>query len=190
MIKTLGIDVLQVDTTPQHELGAECEGIRGGGGAITRIFNTNGIGLTGTSETINYRPNVRFVYVRADAAIAQYDAVEMKLDETDAPYAVVKTAGATSTCWGICEVANVGAGSYFWLTVHGYVPIANVADAAAQGNFVAPSATAGRLDTFTFTTTAATLAQLLAGFAAGIAQVRCVTDADANNRAAVYLHGN
>ena len=172
-IKELGIDVTQVDDTPQHELGAEVLEIRGGAGTLTRTYNTNGIGIIGTAETTRYDANKRYIYVRADAAIAQYDAVEMKLGETDDPYAVVKTAGATSPCWGIAEVA-IGQDKYGWITIHGFVLTANVADASAQGDFLSPSATAGRLDS--------------TALVASDARIRAVTDGNASNQASVFLH--
>lgn len=187
-IKELGIDVTQVDDTPQHELGAEVLEIRGGAGTLTRIYNTNGIGITGTSETTRYDANKRYRYVRADAAIPQYDCVSKKLAETDDPYAYVKTPDAVAFGEGIAEVA-IGADKYGWITIHGYVLTASVADAVVAGDFVAPSATAGRLDAFTFTTTAATLTQLLAGFKAGVAGIQAITDGNASNQASVFIHG-
>lgn len=190
MIKELGIDPTVVDTTAQHELGAEVEEIVGGSGSITRVVNNNGIGTTGTSTTTIYAPNKRYRYCKATAAIAQYDAVQWDLADTDKPYAVKKTAATTDLGIGICEVAGVAVATpYFWLTIRGYVPVANVATGTTAGKMLAPSGTAGRLDLFTFTTTAATLAQLEAGVRATLLGAVAVTDA-ASNLAAVYLFGN
>lgn len=169
----IGFDPLRVDTTPMHDLGMVCPEIVGGNGSITRNYITNGIGILPTAETRYYAGNKVYMYIRADAAIAQYDAVELKLDETDAPYACIKTTNASSWCFGIAEVA-IPANSYGWLTIEGYVPIANVADASAQGDWLTPSATAGRLDS-------------TAG-AHGDSRIRAVTDGNASNQAAVFIH--
>lgn len=192
MIKELGVDPTMVDLSAggaQHELGAELAEIVGGQGSITRLVNTNGIYNGQVSTTTYYNPNKRYRYVRATAAIAQYDAVMYDTAGADTPYSVKKTAATTSFGFGICECTPVTTGDYFWLTVHGYVPIANVATGTTNNAFVAPSATAGRLDLFTFTTTAATLAQLAAGVAASVAGIYCLTNAT-SNQAAVFIHGN
>ncbi len=188
MIKHLGVNVRQVDTTAQHELGAIVEDVEGGYGSSTRTIFPNG----GAAETTTiYRSgSKRYQYVRADAAIAQYDACMRKAGESDAPFAVVKTTASLQVlCAGICEVSGVAADSYFWLTIHGYVPIANVADAASADEILSPSATAGRLATATFTTTAATLDQLNAGVRTAMSGILAVTDGNASNQAAVYIHG-
>lgn len=176
MEKELGIDITSVSATAEHELGTIVRDPRGQmAGSQTRKFNTNGIGLGTTSQTEYFDSGKEYIYVRADAAIAQYDACMMKLGETDDPFAVVKTAAATDRCWGICEWASVDANDYFWMTVRGWVPIANVADASAQGDLLTPSATAGRLDS--------------TAIAAGDKIIRAVTDGNASNQAGVYLHG-
>jgi hypothetical protein len=173
-MKELGIDVTSVSATAEHELGIIVDDPRGGvSGSMTRRYNTNGIGTETTAQVDYFAPGKRYIYVRADAAIAQYDACEMKLDETDAPFAVIKTASAASKLFGICEFASVDANDYFWLTIEGWIPIANVADASAQGDYLSPSATAGRLDS----------TALIAGDARCIA----VTDGNASNNAGVYL---
>jgi hypothetical protein len=161
-----GINPTRISATAEFDLGAEVNDPRGGSRAGNRIR-----------------------YVRADAAIAQYDACKMKLTESDAPHAVIPTAATTDFVSGIAEV-SVTDQYYFWLTVHGYVPIANVADASAQGEVLGASGTAGRLETPTFTTTAATLAQLNAGVRASISGIVAVSDASAGNQAAVYIHGS
>lgn len=192
MIKELGIDPLVVDLSangPSQELGAEVAEIVGGQGSITRIVNTNGIYGGGVSTTQYFAPNKRYRYVRATATIAQYDAVTYDLAGADIPYSVKKTADATSFGFGICEVSGVSTGDYFWVTVHGYVPIGNIATGTTNNAMLAPSATAGRLDVFTFTTTAATLVQLTAGNRAAVAGIYCLTDA-VSNRASCFIHGN
>lgn len=188
-IKTLGINVRQVDTTAKHELGMEVSDVEGGEGTVTKTYYPNGI-TSLTTETLYKSGSKRYRYVRADAAIAQYDACKMKLDESDAPNAVVKTAATTDLVSGICEVSGVAQDYYFWLTIHGYVPVANVEDASAQGDVLGAGSTAGRLTTPTFTTTAATLAQLNAGVRAAMSGIVAVTDGDSNNRAGVFLIGN
>ena len=188
MITQLGIDSTRIDATPQFDLGLEVEEIKGGNGQIVRNTFPNGI-PTLVAVTTNYTANRRFRYVRADAAIAAGDVCMKKFGEADDPHAFVKTAATTDFGEGIAEVA-VTDQYYFWLTVHGYVADANVADAVTQGQFIAPSATAGRLDAFTFTTTAATLAQLEAGFRAAVAGIQAMTAGSAGNRAAVFIHGN
>ena len=174
MIQILGFDPTQVDSTAKHPLGLEVHSVVSGHGTETVVRNTNGIGTTGTSETKYLESHKKYRYVRADAAIAQYDACMLKLGESDDPYAVVKTGAATDWCEGICEVSGVDADEYFWLTIYGYVPIANVADASAEGDWVTPSATAGRLDS--------------TAIAAGDKRIRAISDGDANNRAAVFLY--
>jgi len=187
--KLLGINPTQVDATAQHELGMIVEDTQGGYGTTTKTIYPNG--GAAVTETIYRSGSKRYQYVRADAAIAQYDACMRKAGEADAPFAVVKTTASLQVlCAGICEVSGVGADSYFWMTIHGYVPIANVADASAADDLLSPSATAGRLATATFTTTAATLDQLNAGVRTALSGILAVTDGDANNRAAVYIHGN
>jgi hypothetical protein len=162
-----GINPTRVDATPQYPLGSETWDPRTG-----------------------VRSQNRIRYVRADADITQYAACQMKLDETDAPNGVIVTSATTDFVVGIAEIAVTAATApYFWLTVKGYVPIANVADASALGDVLGASGTAGRLATPTFTTTAATLAQLNAGVRAAITGIVAVTDGSAGNQAAVYIHG-
>ncbi len=172
-MKLLGIDITSVSATAEHELGLIVEDPRGGQGSYTRRYNTNGIGTGTTAETTNYAPGKRYMYVRADAAIAQYDGCMFKLGETDDPFAVVKTADASSFALGVAEQASIDANDYFWLTIEGYIPVANVADAVTAGQSITPSATAGRFD--------ATAA------AAGDARIIAVTDGNASNQAAIYI---
>jgi hypothetical protein len=158
-----GINPTKTHTTAQYPLGLEAMDPRGGSRSGNRIR-----------------------YVRADAAVAQYDAVQMKMDETDAPHAIIPTAATTDLVAGIAEIA-FAANDYGWITVHGFVPIANVADASAQGDVLGASGTAGRLTTPTFTTTAATLAQLNAGVRAAMRGIVAQTDGSAGNQAAVFI---
>jgi hypothetical protein len=188
-IKELGIDVTSVSATPEHELGVEVTEVVGGQGTITRTYNTNGIGTTGVDTVSNYAANKRYRYVRADAAILAGDACMKKFGETDDPYAVVKTAATTDLVDGVAEVA-VPDQYYFFLTIHGFVKNVNVEDASARGDILGAGATAGRLTTPTFTTTAATLAQLQAGVKAAMKGIQAVTDGSAGNLADIFIHGN
>ena len=171
--KLLGIDITSVSATAEHELGMIGEDPRGGTGSYTRRYNTNGIGTGTTAQTEVYGPGKKYMYVRADAAIAQYDACIFKLGETDDPFAVVKTVDASSFAIGVAEWGSIDANDYFWLTIKGYVPVANVADAVTAGQYVTPSSTAGRLDA--------------TAIAAGDARIVAVTDGNASNQAAVYI---
>ncbi len=185
--KLLGIDLTSVSITAEHELGTEVDDPRGGYGTETRSYNTNGIGLGATAQTRYLASGKRYRYVRADAAIAAGDCCKYKLGETDDPWAVVPTAATTDFGFGISEVA-VTDQYYFWITIHGFVKNAKVTTGVAAGSMVAPSGTAGRLDVFTFTTTAATLAQLQAGYNAGLAGIMTTVLA-ASNLADVFIHG-
>jgi hypothetical protein len=165
--KIMGINPEVADATPQYALGTEVRDPRGGARSLNKIR-----------------------YVRADADIAQYDAIKQKLDETDVPNAVVATSATTDFVVGVAEIAITAASApYFWLTVKGYVPIANVADASAAGDVLGASGTAGRLATPAFTTDDPTSAELNAGVRASISGIVAAADANASNQAAVYIHG-
>lgn len=128
-----------------------------------------------------------YIYINADTAITAKQFVTPTYADADAPFSCVPTAAVALSIMGcaIVDIANEGFG---WIQRRGKVLLANIADAVVAGDMLGTTATAGRLDAITFTTTAATLNQLTAGFNAlrGI-RVLPLTDGTAGNTATVQL---
>lgn len=134
------------------------------------------------------RTGYEYRYINADTAIADGDFLTPTLADADAPWALVPTSAIKQIIAGvgISAIANEGFG---WVQIKGKKPLAKIADAAVAGDMVGATATAaGRLEVITFTTTAATLDQLTAGFNAlrGV-KVTPLTDGTVGNTATVWL---
>lgn len=123
--KVLGIDVTSVLTSAEHELGLR------------------------VPDPAN--PQNHYVYVQADDAVAQYDAVTLDFAAggsgaaASVPHLVTPTSAATSFFVGVAQVA-IAAGSYGFILVEGE-GIVQAETAVAQGDVLAPSAVAGELIT-------------------------------------------
>jgi hypothetical protein len=149
MSKLLGVSVTSTSTSIQHELGL-------------KAFDPA-------------NPQNIYQYVRADDAVAQYDAVMLDTaaagsgDASDVPFLVTPTAAADDVIEGIAQVA-IAAGSYGFILIDGDgsskaaatvvagAPAVTIATAgtlddtaAAAGNALATAA--GRGVVFTSTTT-------------------------------------
>lgn len=129
----------------------------------------------------------RYRYINADTAITNGDFVTPTLADADAPWSCVPAAAASLIVAG-CAVVAIPDEGFGWVQIKGKKLLANIADAVVAGDMVGTSATAGRLAAITFTTTAATLAQLTAGFNAlrGV-KVTPLTDGTVGNTATVWL---
>lgn len=123
-MKTLGIDVTATHTTAQHELGLVVE------------------------DSAN--PQNRYLYVRADDAVAQYDAVQLDVaaagsgSASDVPFLVTPSGAADEVIEGIAQVA-IAAGSYGFVLVEGSGTVKAAATVVAGAPAVT-IATAGTLD--------------------------------------------
>lgn len=126
-------------------------------------------------------------YINADTAITAGGFLTPTLSDTDAPWSLIPAATAGLDIFGIAivDIANEGFGWVLWT---GKKLLANVADAVVAGDMLGTTTTAGRVDAITFTTTAATLAQLTAAFKAQRSRrVLALTDGTAGNTATVVI---
>lgn len=154
MQKLLGIDLTATpSTTAAHELGIEVDDVRGAQGVVTYPWYPNGQQSTAT-VTYNYAPSSRFRYVKAGGTITAGNAVRIDFTaaHTSPDYArqntVIETSAADQQIEGIA-MSSVTVGQYFWIMIHGFYRTANVATAAAAGDVLGSSSTAGRLATAT-----------------------------------------
>lgn len=111
----LGINFYKTHTTAQHRLGETTEG-------------TNG---------------TRWVYVRANGVIAQYDAVG--IDEDHIAEALTTALAGTMPMFGIAQVAFAD-DDYGWVCRSGTGILVNVLTLAAADGPLYTTATAGKLD--------------------------------------------
>ena len=127
-------------------------------------------------------------YINADTGIAAVgDFLTPTLADTDAPWSVVPAATAGIDIAGV-SVSIIAAEGFGWMLTDGKKTLCNVADAVVAGDMLGTTTTAGRLDAITFTTTAATLAQLTAGFKSQRGcRVLALTDGTAGNTATVQI---
>ena len=149
--KILGVNPLNVDTAQQHELGLEL------------FFND------GTTRR----------YVRAGAAVAQYDA--LKVDFAEGQNDFQPTAAALDAVAGVCPVTGVSDNNFFWAIRRGPANV-KVAGTIVAGAHLVPIGTAGTLDD---TTAAAGEAQAAAS---GIGVVALVDDSPSAGIALVMLN--
>ena len=150
--KVLGINLVEVPSTdPKHELGLEVDDPRGGQGQITYTIYPNGV-PTSTTVTYNYSPGGRYRYVKAAGSINAGDAVRIDFTASNSDKTrhnnVIQTSAADQSIEGVA-MATVTSGQYFWIMIKGRYVGANVATAAAAGDVLGSSSTAGRLATAT-----------------------------------------
>lgn len=148
--KILGIEVTDVDTVQKHALGLE----------------------------VDCDDGTRRRYVRAGAAVAQYDA--LIIDFAEGPYDYQPSAAADTPIHGVCPVSGVADNNFFWAVVQGKTNV-KVAATIVAGAPLVPTAVAGTLDD-----TAATAANALA-MAAGVGVVAIVDDTPSAGIAQVVL---
>jgi len=149
--KLLGVNPLNVDTAQQHELGLELD------------FSD------GTTRR----------YVRAGAAVAQYDA--LKIDFAEGINDWQPTAAALDVVKGVCPVSGVSDNNFFFAIVNGPANV-KVAGTVAAGAHLAAVATAGTLDDIA---DAADAGALAAG--AGVGVVVVTDDSPSAGIALVFL---
>lgn len=108
--------------------------------------------VTDTSATAQYKVGTRryengreYVYTQADDTITANQVVKLDAAASTSGAKVTPTAAATDPVFGVAEVA-VTDEYYFWCTVRG-VASALVKTGTTAGTLVAPSSTAGALDT-------------------------------------------
>lgn len=115
------------------------------------------------SEYEDPRTGYKYLYINADTPITAKQFVTPTLADADAPWSCVPAAAVSLIIMG-CAVVNIADEGFGWIQILGKILLANIATAVVAGDMLGTTATAGRLDAITFTTTAATLAQLTAGF--------------------------
>lgn len=129
-----------------------------------------------------------YMYCNADTAwLAAGNFLTPTLSDADAPFSLIEAATAGLDIFGITlyAVANEGFG---WIMRAGRKALCNIADAVVAGDMLGTTTSAGRLDAITFTTTAATLAQLTAGFKSQRSRrVLALTDGTSGNTATVHI---
>lgn len=145
-----GIDVERVDDVRAHPLGLKVE----------------------CSDGTTRR------YVRAGAAVAQYDALVQ--DFAEGVFDWQPVAAADTTVLGVCPVAGVADNYFFWAIIAGPAFV-KVAATIVVGAPLVPVATAGTLDD-----TAATAANALA-MSSGVGVVAVLDDSPSAGIAKVYL---
>lgn len=163
-------DVTKFGTAKDHEFGIEVQDIRGGEGdkRVDKLFPTSAGGGGQSLQPVfvnRYRPGNRYLYVRANGTIVQFNAVKGDITfagEAERHAQVVNTAANSNlgnVVDGIWESGNGGplvtdpaltshaAGIFGFITVKGQA-IANVNAAVAGDDLLAADpATAGRLST-------------------------------------------
>lgn len=172
MLKTGGIDIFSVKSSPEHEPSTIVDDPRGKSGVITINRVIAGAIVT---ETVRYVPGAQFRYGQAANVIVGADvagggdALMVDNAQTDAlkPNRVTPTAGVTDIVEGI---AHVSIPDEFWgfFQIRGRVYNAKHLDAAGvEGGAAGASATAGTLVNLTATTP--TTAEVIAAirYAAG-----------------------
>ena len=128
-----------------------------------------------------------FTYINADTAITDGQFLTPTLADADAPWALIPAATAGIDIAGVANVSIPDEG-FGWIMTRGKKLLAAVADAVVAGDMLGTTTTAGRVDAITFTTTAATLAQLTAGFKSQRSRrVLALTDGTASNTATVWI---
>ena len=149
-MKLLGVNLAEVpSTTAMHELGLTVEDPRGGQGTTTYTWYPNGQ-ATVTTVTYNYSPGSCFKYCKALGTITAGDSVKLDVTATQAERfaSVIRTAAVDESIEGVA-LASATTGQYLWVQIGGNYKSANVATAAAAGDVLGGSATAGRLATAT-----------------------------------------
>ncbi|HEY9684693.1 MAG TPA: hypothetical protein V6C86_24140 [Oculatellaceae cyanobacterium] len=102
---------------------------------------------------VRYEGAKRYRLAVAGGTIAQYAPVKSNSAATTKSSSnVVPTAGVSDVTVGICEVANVAAGVYFWMTVDGEATV-TVTGAVTFGAELSASATAGTAQQAPYTAT-------------------------------------
>lgn len=147
---SLGINVLETpSTTPSMPLGIEVEDPRGGQGQVSYTWYPNGI-PTSTTVTFNYSAGAKFKYCKAAGTITAGDSVKLDVTATqNERHATVIRSDAVDEALEGIAMMSVTVGQHLWVMVKGWYKGANVATAAAAGDVLGGSATAGRLATAT-----------------------------------------
>lgn len=148
----IGVNLQETpSTTPSMPLGIEVDDIIGGQGQVTYTWYPNGL-TTGSVVTVtyNFKPGGRYKYCKALGTISAGDAVKLDVTATqnERQASVIRTAAVDESIEGIA-IAAATSGQYVWVQVKGWYKGANVATAAAAGDVLGGSATAGRLATAT-----------------------------------------
>lgn len=183
-------DVTKFGTTREHELGIEVQDIKGGEGdkSVSKLLPTSAGGGGQTLQLVfvnRYRPGNRYLYVRANGTIVQFNSVKGDVtfaSEAERHAQVVNTA-ANDTLGNVVDgiweqglggplssdpaLTSHAAGTFGFITVHGQA-IANVETTVVADDLLAASAgVAGRLNTIAVTTPTAAETRRIANLAAG-----------------------
>lgn len=150
MRKLLGIKATDVDSVQKHALGIE----------------------------VDFDDGTRRRYVRAGAAVAQYDA--LIIDFAEGKFDWQPSAAADVPIVGVCPVSGVSDNYFFWAIVKGPANV-KVAATIVAGAILVPIATAGTLDD-----TAATAANALA-MGAGVGVIAIADDTPSAGIASVMI---
>lgn len=137
IVKMIGVDFSRKDTTPQHTLGLKL---------IADDGNT-------------------YQYGRAGATVTQMDA--LKNDVAEGIHDVDPTTATEQPVCGVAYPVGAADNEYFWYCVEGIVVASNVATAAAAGDMLGSSASAGRLATISVATPSVNEVEQVRALAAG-----------------------
>ncbi len=150
LMKHIGVEFNDVDTVQKHALGIELQCDDG----------------------------TRRKYVRAGAAVAQYDA--LKVDVAEGAYDLDPTGAVLQPIAGVCPVSGVADNNFFWAIVRGKATV-KVAATIVAGAHLVSTATAGTLDD------TAAAADVATAASAGIGVTAVVDDVPSAGLATVVL---
>lgn len=144
-IKMLGVNVFQVDTVQQHELGQEAEDVKGGEGILSfsdflPVQSATG-GLAKSTTNRFYDPHGIYRYVRAGTgglAVGVAAGIETGATEARMPHQLINMT-AEGVIHGVPIIA-IPAASFGWVQIHGKHYNLAVADAVADDVALEPGA--------------------------------------------------
>lgn len=144
-VKILGVNVFQVDTTPQHELGQEAEDVKGGEGILSFSeflpVQSAGGGLAKVTTPKFYDAHGVYRYVQAGTgglAVGVAAGIETGATDLALPHVLINMT-AEGVIHGVPIVA-IPALSFGWVQIHGKHYNLAVADAVADDVALEPAA--------------------------------------------------
>ena len=143
--KLLGINVFQVDTVQQHELGVETEDVKGGEGILSfseflPVQSATG-GLAKVTTPKFYDPHGVYRYVKAGTgglAIGVAAGIETGATDLALPHVLINMT-AEGVIQGV-PITTIPVNSFGWVQIHGKHYDLSVADAVADDVALEPAA--------------------------------------------------
>ena len=162
------IDITVRETTQSRELGLEFDDQRGkqDDATVTRLFPQSAGGGGQSAQTYisqRYRPGNRYKYVRANGAIAVYNALKYDVSFATAIQRYANVIQTTNSTAGVNPLAGVyeaavpsgtatadaanaiASGTFFFMTTRGLAPV--LTGAVSAGDKLVAITTAGTLNT-------------------------------------------